>query len=88
MALVELEIAMDKELIGKTHNLALRYFGDDSDTSLARLIEVAFKMRCFWSRYLKEGEQETDEAVSNWVFAESPNSRDNIYDIRCWLFRR
>ncbi len=46
METVELEVEMDNELITKTHSLALRYLGDDTDASLARVIEVAFRMRC------------------------------------------
>ncbi len=46
MEIVELEIEMDNGLIAKARDLALRYFGDDSDESMARVLEVAFRMRC------------------------------------------
>ena len=88
METVELEIEMDNELITKTRNLALRYFGDDTDVSLAQVLEVAFRMRCLWSRSIGKGEAETEEAVSKWEFPESPVTGKNGNNIGDWLFRR
>jgi len=86
--MVDLDIEMDNDLISKTRDLAVRYFGDNSDVSLAQVLEVAFRMRCLWSHSVKEGQLETDEAVSKWEFAESPVTRENSGAIRRWLFRR
>jgi len=86
--MVDLDIEMDNDLIAKTRDLAHRYFGDDGDASLAQVLEVAFTMRCLWSRSVKEGRPETDEAVSKWEFAESPVTDKNSGTIRRWLFRR
>jgi len=86
--MVDLDIEMDNDLIAKTHGLALRYFGDDDDASLAQVLEVAFRMRCLWSRSMRSGQQETDEAVSKWEFAELPLNQENSGTIRHWLFRR
>jgi len=86
--MVNLDIEMDNDLIAKTRDLALRYFGDDDDASLAQVLEVAFQMRCLWSHSVKEGELETDEAVSKWEFAESPVTQENNGTIGRWLFRR
>ncbi len=88
METVELEIEMNNELITKTRNLALRYFGDDTDVSLARVLEVAFKMRRLWSCSVISGQEETDEAVSQWQFPESPVTGKDNDDINRWLFRR
>ena len=88
METVDLDIEMDNDLLAKTRDLALQYFGDDSDVSLARVLEVAFKMRCLWSRSVREGQLETDEAVSKWQFAESPVTKENIGTVSNWLFRR
>ena len=88
MEMVELDIEMGNDLIAKTRDLAVRYFGDDGDASLAQVLEVAFTMRCLWSRSVKEGRLETDEAVSKWEFAESPVTDENSGTIRSWLFRR
>ena len=52
MEMADLEIEMDNELISKTKNLALRYFGDDTDVSIARVIELAFRMRCLFYDHL------------------------------------
>ncbi len=88
MEMVELEIEMNNELITKTRNLALRYFGDDTDASLARVLEVAFRMRCMWSGSIERGQQETDEAVSKWEFPKSHVTGENDDNINSWLFRR
>ena len=72
METVELEIEMDNELITKTRNLALRYFGDDTDASLAQVLEAAFRMRCLWARSIRHCQAETEEAVSKWEFPVSP----------------
>jgi hypothetical protein len=86
--MVELNIEIDNDLIAKTRDLALRYFGDDGDASLAQVLEVAFTMRCLWSHSVKEGQLETDDAVSKWEFAESPVTQEKSGTIRHWLFRR
>ena len=70
MEMVDLDIEMDKDLITKIRDLALRYFGDDSEASLAKVLEVAFKMRSLWSHSIEQGQLETDEAVSSWEFSE------------------
>ena len=88
MEMVELDIEMDNGLIANTRDLAARYFGDDSDASLAQVLQVAFRMRCLWSHSVKESQLETNEAVSSWDFAESPVSKENGSSIRNWLFRR
>lgn len=86
--MIELEIGMDNDLITKTRDLAVRYFDDDSDAGLAQVVEVAFKMRSLWSRSIKQGQQETGEAVSTWESPESTLGRENSDSIQGWLFRR
>ena len=88
MEMVELDIEMDNDLIAKTRDLALQYFGDDSDVSLAQVLEVAFRMRYLWSRSVRRGQQETGEAVSSWEFPKRPVTRENTDTIYDWLFRR
>jgi len=86
--MIELNIAMDNCLITKTRDLAVRYFGDDSDASLAQVVEVALKMRSLWSHSVKQGQQETGEAVSKWDFPKSTAKQENNSSIQNWLFRR
>jgi len=86
--MIELEIAMDNDLIAKTRDLAVRYFDDDSDACLAQVVEVAFKLRSLWSRSIKQGQQETSEAVSTWESLKSTLGRENSNSIQNWLFRR
>lgn len=88
LEIVELDIVMGDDLISKTRDLAMRYFGDDSDESLARVLQLAFAMRCLWSQSMKGGQHEVDEVVSNWEFSESPVSEENTGTISSWLFRR
>jgi predicted house-cleaning noncanonical NTP pyrophosphatase (MazG superfamily) len=86
--MIELDIGMDNNLTAKTRELAVRYFGDDSEESLAQVLEVAFKLRSLWSHSVKQGQSETDEVVSKWEFPESAINRENNASIQNWLFRR
>jgi hypothetical protein len=86
--MVDLDIEMENDLIARTRDLAVRYFGDDSDASLALVVEVAFKMRYLWSHSVNQGRQETGEAVSTWEFPESTVRQENGNNIQNWLFRR
>jgi hypothetical protein len=86
--MIELDMVMEEDLIAKTRDLATKYFGDDSDTSLAQVLEIAFMMRCLWSRSVKQGQQEIGEAVSSWEFSESTIKQENSNSIQDWLFRR
>ncbi len=88
METVELEIEADKDLITQARDLALRYFGDDTDASLGQVLEVAFRMRCMWAVSILKGQEETDEAISQWQFPESPVTSEDSDKIRRWLFRR
>jgi hypothetical protein len=88
LEMVELDIVMGEDLIGKTRDLAVKYFGDDNDESLARVLQLAFAMRCLWSQSVQGGQHEVDEVVSNWEFSESPVSEENTGTVSSWLFRR
>ena len=88
MEMIELDIAMENDLITRTRDLAVRYFGDDSDASLAQVLEVAFMMRCLWSRSVKQGQQESGEAVSKWDFPESAAKQGDNSQSCILLFRR
>ena len=88
LEMVELDIAISDDLVAKTRDLAVRYFGDDNDESLARVLQLAFAMRCLWSQSVQGGQHEVDEVVSNWEFSESPVSEENTGTISSWLFRR
>ena len=88
MEMVELDIEMDSGLIAKTRDLAIRYFSDDGDASLAQVLEVALRMCCLWSHSVKDGQLDTDEVASKWEFAESSVTGENSGTIHRWLFRR
>jgi hypothetical protein len=88
METVEFEIEMDNDLIHKARKLAIRYFGDDTDASLARVIELAVRIRCLWSGSVEKGRDDTEEAVSQWEFHQSLGISENGDSINEWLFRR
>ena len=88
MGMIEIDIGMDNNLTAKTCELAVRYFSDASEASLAQVLEMAFTMRCLWSRSVRIGQQETGEAVSAWDFPESTVKQENSDSIQDWLFRR
>ena len=88
MQTVELDIEMGDDLISKIRDLAVAYFGDEGDQSLARLLALALAMRCLWSRSVQSGQHEVNEAVSNWEFSESPLTEENTGTMNSWLFRR
>jgi len=88
VGMIEFDIGIDNNLTVKTRELAVRYFGDDSEAALAQVLEVAFKMRSLWSHSVKQGQLETDEVVSKWEFPESTTNRENNVGIQNWLFRR
>jgi len=86
--MAELEIYLDNKLLEGISDLAMKHYGEDSESSRRRVIETALKMRIVWSNSIEMGQQETDEAVSNWEFPESPVTEENTGIINNWLFRR
>ena len=87
MEMVDLDIVMENDLVDRARDLAMRYFGDDSDASLAQVVELAFRMRSLWSHSVYHGQQESSESVSTWEFPESAVKQENS-SIQKWLFRR
>jgi len=86
--MVELNLVVGDDLVAKTRDLAVRYFGDDKDESLARVLQLALAMRCLWSQSVQDKQIEIDEAVSNWEFSESQVTGEDTGTINDWLFRR
>lgn len=86
--MVELDIVMSDDLVAKTYDLAVRYFGNNGDESLARVLQLAFAMRCLWSQSVQGKQNEVDEVVSNWEFSKSPITEKDTDTINDWLFRR
>jgi len=86
--MANLDILANDRLLGVIKKLAIKLYGDDSEASQKRVIETALEMRIVWSHLVEKGQQETDEAVSNWEFAESLVTEENTGTISNWLFRR
>ena len=83
-----LEVRIDEKLDQEISRLAVAHYGDDSEASRRQVIETALKMRILWSYWVQHGYLETEEAVSNWEFTESPVIPENGDEVRRWLFRR
>ncbi|MFH1662353.1 MAG: hypothetical protein ABH934_00275 [Chloroflexota bacterium] len=79
---------MSEDMAAKVHDLAVRYFGEDTETNQAKVLETAFKMRYLWSFLVREGQRETEEADTVWEFVQPSVSDDNNSRIQNWLFRR
>jgi hypothetical protein len=86
--MAELEIYLEGKLLEGISKLAMKHYGEDSESSRKRVVETALKMRIVWSNSIERGQQETDETVSRWEFSESPVTEENTGTISDWLFRR
>lgn len=86
--MAELEIYLDGKLLEGISELAVKHYGEDSELSRKRVVETALEMRIIWSNSIERGQQETNEAVSNWEFSESPANGKDTSTINDWLFRR
>jgi hypothetical protein len=86
--MAEVETNIRDEMLEQIGRLAVKQYGDGSEASRERVIETALKMRILWSRSVRVGQQETDEAVTSWEFPESEANEENAGSIRNWLFRR
>jgi len=86
--MAELDIYLERDLLDEIAKLALKQYGDASETSQRRVVETALAMRVLWSGSIIKGQEETDEAISQWQFPESPVTGEDSDNIRRWLFRR
>jgi len=86
--MADLDIPANDRLLGIIKRLAIELYGDDSEASQKRVVETALEMRIVWSNLVERGQQETDEVVSKWEFAESLVTKENTGTISNWLFRR
>jgi len=86
--MAEIDIQVEDKLIEGICKLAIKHYGDDSEASRRRVVETALGMRILWSRSVEKGQQETNEAVTEWEFPQSLGTKDNNATICDWLFRR
>jgi hypothetical protein len=87
-----LDVEIPDELLSEIKELASRLYGDCEERSQAKVVESALSMRLLWFRLLNSShgttENEIEEPLVNWEFAQSPEFEDRISDITQWLFRR
>ncbi len=86
--MAELNIYIESNLLEEIAGIAIRQYGDDSEASRQRVVETALEMRILWSGLIVKGQDETDEAVSQWQFPESVATPEDEDDILRWMFRR
>jgi len=85
--MTNLELCLEDKLLKGIGELAVKHYGEDSESSRKRVVEAALKMRIVWSRSVEKGQQETDETVTSWEFSEPPTDKDTG-TVSDWLFRR
>jgi hypothetical protein len=86
--MAEVEISISDEMLEQISQLAIKQYGDGSETSKGRVVETAVKMRTLWSCSIMKGQDEIEEAISRWEFSQTPISGENGDIINNWLFRR
>lgn len=86
--MAEVEISISDEMLEQVSQLAIKQYGDGSETSKGRVVETALKMRTLWSYSIIKGQDEIEEAISHWEFLQSTITGENGNDINAWLFRR
>ena len=86
--MADLELYLEGKLLEGISELAVKHYGEDSESSRKRVVETALEMRIVWSNSIERGQQETHEATSRWEFSESPVTEENTGTISNWLFRR
>lgn len=86
MAVLDVEI--DSDIIKGIKELATRHYGDDSDSSISRVVEVALEMRLAWRERAGRAGDEIDEPLTRWEFPEVKPEEQCQSIIQSWLFRK
>ncbi len=86
MAVLDIEI--DSDAMRGIKDLAILHYGDDSDSSICRVVEVALEMRLGWRERVGSPGDEINEPVARWEFSEVRPEQERQTDIQTWLFRR
>ena len=86
--MAELDVQVDDELAMRVNELAVKHYGDDSQTSQARVVEVALYMRLFWEGLLGEGRTEVEEPIASWEFEGKRPAEQLSAEIIHQLFKR
>jgi hypothetical protein len=86
--MAELDIYIESSLLDEIAGIAIKQYGDDSEASRRRVVETALEMRILWSGSIVKGQDETEEATSQWQFPESTATPEDKDNIRRWMFRR
>ena len=87
--MANLDVELDRDLLEGVRRLAVDLYGDTSDASLARVVEVALEMRILWQDRANVGAGDIEEPVANWEFGGSGSSTERLpHEVEGWLFRR
>ena len=86
--MAEWDIELDSGLIDGVKDLAAHYYGDVSDASIARVVEVALNMRLQWQESVNPDETEIEEPIVDWKFADRDSDRRLPTKVQNLLFKR
>ena len=86
----ELDVDLSSDLVEQVRQLAVRHYGDASDASISRVVEVALEMRLLWQGQANVSSNDIEEPVANWEFSDAgrPANERLPHDLEGWLFRR
>jgi hypothetical protein len=84
----ELDVELGKDLLEQVRQLSVHLCGDATDASVARVVEMALKMRLLWESQANVGPSAMEEPVTNWEFpnASGPTSERLPHNLGGWLF--
>ena len=85
--MAELDIPVSDRVLEAIKRMAIDLYGNDTDASCKRVVELALEMRILWSSSVEKGEV-TDEALTTWQFPSSEIGITQLDRVQEWLFRR
>lgn len=87
--MADLDVELDRDLLEGVRRLAMHLYGDSSDASLARVVEVALEMRLLWQDRASVSADDIEEPVANWEFGGNGSPTERLpHEVAGWLFRR
>ena len=86
----ELDVELGGDLVEQVRQLAMHLYGDATDASISRVVEVALQMRLLWQGQANVSSNDIEEPVANWVFSDAggPITERLPHNLVGWLFGR
>ena len=88
--MADLDVELDRDLLEGVRRLSMYLYGDCSDASVARVVEVALEIRLLWQDRANVSADAIEEPVANWVFSDAggPITERLPHNLEGWLFGR